>query len=408
MRNNHFMRSNSPLILHQISNFASGIGNSIVMITIPWLVLEETNSPAFAGLVAAISALPGLLISPFGGWLVDHLGRRAVSIGADLLSALSVIAFPIVAITSGLSSISILVIAVIGGIFDPAGYTARKTLLADVAKASGKELDQLNGFHDGFMGLSWIAGPAVGAGLISTVGAVNSFWVAAALFVIAALAIAFLRVGNLGRDARELAIEMGEESDRSMRIGFQVLWNDKLLRTLTLAILVLAAVYLPTETVVLPTYFEDLGNPAGLGLVISAISAGAALGSFGYGWIISRVSRKTLVRMVLIGNAISIIPMALLPQIPLLMVAGFLLGLSWGPFNPLISSLIQQRVPADQHGRVFGIQSAVFYAAPPLGMVASGLAVESFGVGNTYLVLAAILSITAIVALLTKSLRANF
>jgi MFS family permease len=408
MRNNHFMRSNSPLILHQISNFASGIGNSIVMITIPWLVLEETNSPAFAGLVAAISALPGLLISPFGGWLVDHLGRRAVSIGADLLSALSVIAFPIVAITSGLSSISILVIAVIGGIFDPAGYTARKTLLADVAKASGRELDQLNGFHDGFMGLSWIAGPAVGAGLISTVGAVNSFWVAAALFVIAALAIAFLRVGNLGRDARELAIEMGEESDRSMRIGFQVLWNDKLLRTLTLAILVLAAVYLPTETVVLPTYFEDLGNPAGLGLVISAISAGAALGSFGYGWIISRVSRKTLVRMGLIGNAISIIPMALLPQIPLLMAAGFLLGLSWGPFNPLISSLIQQRVPADQHGRVFGIQSAVFYAAPPLGMVASGLAVESFGVGNTYLVLAAILSITAIVALLTKSLRANF
>jgi MFS family permease len=151
-----------------------------------------------------------------------------------------------------------------------------------------------------------------------------------------------------------------------------------------------------------------LGNPSGLGLVISAISAGAALGSFGYGWIISRVSRKTLVRMVLIGNAISIIPMALLPQIPLLMAAGFLLGLSWGPFNPLISSLIQQRVPADQHGRVFGIQSAVFYAAPPLGMVASGLAVESFGVGNTYLVLAAILSITAIVALLTKSLRTNF
>jgi MFS family permease len=408
MRNNPLMRKNSPLILHQISNFASGIGNSIVMITIPWLVLEESNSPAFAGLVAAISALPGLLISPFGGWLVDHLGRRAVSIGADLLSALSVIAFPIVAITSGLSSVSILVIAVIGGIFDPAGYTARKTLLADVAKASDRELDQLNGFHDGFMGLSWIAGPAVGAGLISTVGAVNSFWVAAALFVIAALAIAFLRVGNLGRDARELAIEMGEESDRSMRIGFQVLWNDKLLRTLTLAILVLAAVYLPTETVVLPTYFEDLGNPAGLGLVISAISAGAALGSFGYGWIISRVSRKTLVRMVLIGNAISIIPMAFLPQIPLLMAAGFLLGLSWGPFNPLISSLIQQRVPADQHGRVFGLQSAVFYAAPPLGMVASGLAVESFGVGNTYLVLAAILSITAIVALLTKSLRSTF
>lgn len=408
MRNNHFMRKNSPIILHQISNFASVLGNSIVMITIPWLVLEETNSPAFAGLVAAVSALPGLFISPFGGWLVDHLGRRAVSIGADLLSSISVIAFPIVAMTSGLSSLSILVIAVIGGIFDPAGYTARRTLLADVAKASDRELDQLNGVHDGFMGVSWIVGPAVGAGLISTVGAVNSFWVAAALFVIAAISIAFLKVGNLGRDARELAIKMGEESDTSMRIGFQVLWNDKILRTLTISILVLAAVYLPTETVILPTYFEDLDNPFGLGLVISAISAGAALGAFGYGWIISKISRRALIRMVLLGSAISIMPMAFLPQIPILMAAGFLLGLSWGPFSPLISSLIQQRVPADQHGRVFGIQSAVFYAAPPLGMVASGLAVESFGVGNTYLVLAVILSITAIVALLTKSLRSTF
>jgi predicted MFS family arabinose efflux permease len=89
-------------------------------------------------------------------------------------------------------------------------------------------------------------------------------------------------------------------------------------------------------------------------------------------------------------------------------MAGFFLGLFWGPFNPLISTLIQQRVLADQQGRVFGVQTAVFYAAPPLGMVATGLSVESFGVRTTYLVLAAILSVTAILALLTKSLRSNF
>ena len=378
------------------------------MITIPWLILQETGSPAFAGLVAAISALPGLFISPIGGWLVDHIGRRSVSIGADLLSSLSVMAFPIVALTSDLSSLTILLIAVVGAIFDPAGYTARKTLLADVAKASEIKLDRLNGIHDGFMGLAWIIGPAVGAGLISTIGAVNSFWVSAALFIIAALAIAFLRVGNLGRDARDLAEQRGEVSNRSIHVGFQVLWSDKLLRTITISILVLAAVYLPTETVVLPTYFEQLGNPAGLGIVISALAAGSTIGSFGYGWISTRLSRRTLVRMTLIGTAVSIIPMAFLPPLPLLATAAFFLGLSWGPFNPLISTLIQQRVPADQQGRVFGVQTAVFYAAPPLGMVISGLSVENVGVRTTYLFLAAILSTTAILALLTKSLRSKF
>jgi MFS family permease len=408
MHHNHGMSKSIPVFLHQLSNFVSGLGNSIVMITIPWLILQETGSPAFAGLVAAISALPGLFISPIGGWLVDHIGRRSVSIGADLLSSLSVMAFPIVALTSDLSSLTILLIAVVGAIFDPAGYTARKTLLADVAKASEIKLDRLNGIHDGFMGLAWIIGPAVGAGLISTIGAVNSFWVSAALFIIAALAIAFLRVGNLGRDARDLAEQRGEVSNRSIRVGFQVLWNDRLLRTITISILVLAAVYLPTETVVLPTYFEQLDNPAGLGIVISALAAGSTIGSFGYGWISSRLSRRTLVRMTLIGTAVSIIPMAFLPPLPLLATAAFFLGLSWGPFNPLISTLIQQRVPADQQGRVFGVQTAVFYAAPPLGMVISGLSVENVGVKTTYLFLAAILSITAILALLTKSLRSKF
>jgi MFS family permease len=112
--------------------------------------------------------------------------------------------------------------------------------------------------------------------------------------------------------------------------------------------------------------------------------------------------------MIPMGSAVSIIPMAFLPPLPVLMLAGFLLGLSWGPYNPLISTLVQQRVPAHLQGRVFGVQTAVFYAAPPLGMVLAGLSVEAFGIRATYIVLAGVLSITSILVLLTKSLRSNF
>ena len=100
--------------------------------------------------------------------------------------------------------------------------------------------------------------------------------------------------------------------------------------------------------------------------------------------------------------------MASLPPLPILVASGFMLGLAWGPFMPLMSTLIQQRVPSDQHGRVFGVQTAVFYAAPPLGMVLAGLSVEGFGVGATYIGLAMILSTTALFTLLTKALRADF
>ena len=340
--------------------------------------------------------------------MVDHIGRRTVSVGADLLSSLSVAAFPIVAATFGLSNPSILLIAVLGAAFDPAGYTARKTLLTDVAKASDADLNHLNGIHDGIMGVAWILGPAVGAGLIASVGAVNSFWVSAALFIIAALAISFLRVGDAAKESRETAEASGAETDSSMRVGIKTLWDDKVLRMLSVALLIIAAVYLPTEAVVLPTYFEDVDNPSGLGFVISALAAGSAVGSFGYGWISARMKRKTLIRLILLGSAVSIIPMAFLPPLSVLMLAGFLLGLSWGPYSPLISTLVQQRVPAHLQGRVFGVQTAVFYAAPPLGMVLAGLSVESYGIKATYIVLAGVLSVTSILVLLTKALRSNF
>jgi len=399
------MKRNYKVFLLQFSNFTSGLANSIVMITIPWLILERTDSPAFAGLVVAISALPGLIISPIGGWLIDHVGRRAVSISADILSSLSVIAFPLFASLFGLTNLAILLIAFFGAIFDPAGYTARRTLLSDVARDTKSDLDRLNGIHEGFLGVSWIAGPAVGAWLIASVGAINSFWVSAVLFILAALSIALLRVSHVNESTNE---KSEIKSDRGLRVGFVTLWQDKLLRTITIAILVIAAVYLPTESVVLPTYFENLGNPTGLGLVISALAGGSAIGAFGYGWITKRVSRRAIARFTLIGSAIAIIPMASLPPLPILIGSGFLLGLAWGPFTPLMSTLIQQRVPADQHGRVFGVQTAVFYAAPPLGMVISGLAVERFGVSATYVGLALILSSTALLTLLTKSLRENF
>ncbi len=394
-----------PVYLLEASNFTSGLGNSIIMITIPWLILERTDSPAFAGLVLALSALPALLASPLSGWMVDHLGRRAVSIGADLLSAVSVIAFPLFAIFFGLTDIVILVLAVVGAIFDPAGYTARRTLLTDTAQASDMNQNRLNGIHEGVFGVSWIAGPVVGAFLIASVGAINAFWVAGGLFLFAAASLVFLRVGDAGQEAREIKEAEGRQEHHAVIRGFIILWRDKLLRTITIAVLIIAIVYLPTESIILPAYFLDLAEPQSLGIVIGAMAAGTAIGAFAYGWISGRMSQRTLVRTILIGTAASILPMAILPPLPILVASAFFLGLFWGPFNPLMSTLVQQRVSPDEQGRVFGAQLSAFYAAPPLGMVLVGLSVERWGVQVTYIALAAALSITALVAIFARAIR---
>ncbi|NBR76700.1 MAG: MFS transporter [Actinobacteria bacterium] len=83
----------SAFVRLQVANVSSGVANGVVMITVPWLVLERTDSPARAGLLAALVSLPGIFVSPIVGGLIDRVGRRAVSALSDLLSCLSVLLF---------------------------------------------------------------------------------------------------------------------------------------------------------------------------------------------------------------------------------------------------------------------------------------------------------------------------
>ena len=373
---------------------------------IPWLVLERTGSAASAGMVIAVASLPGIVVAPLVGVAIDRFGRRIVSIVSDVLSALSVAAFPIVALNRELDLGWILALAVLGATFDPAGYTARKSMLPDVSDASGVPIDKLNGIHEGIFGVGWAIGPALGAVLIAVVGPVQAFWAPFALFVAAIVSIVLLRVGDAGQKARAARPDEQIGAWRGLVLGATVLWRDPVLRAVTIGLMVLAAVYLPTESVVLPAWFEARDEPTSLGILVSAMSMGSIIGAFGYGWLANRFTRLQLIRMVLIGTAVSIIPLALLPPLPLMVVAGFLLGLSWGPFNPLMNTLVQRRVPADVQGRVYGVQMSLFYASPPIAFLLTGWAVEEFGVQPTYVALAVVLSATSLALLFVPSLRA--
>ncbi|MEY5146744.1 MAG: hypothetical protein RL224_1058 [Actinomycetota bacterium] len=395
--------SRLPIFHLQVSNFFSGISNSVVMITIPWITLEVTDSPAFAGLVVALSAIPSLLVAPFGGILIARFGSKAVSIFADLLSALSVVAFPVLALTGYLSGPTILIFALLGAIFDPLGYTARKTMIQPTAQLGRLDVEKLNGVHEGLLGSSWIIGPALGAWLIALVGAANSFWVVSAFFLIASAAIACIRSSDLEPSTKD-SKEVGKNGS-DLTLGFRRLWKDLYVRTLLLAVVVIAAIYLPTESIILPTYFESINRPLDLGIVISALALGSTAGSFAYGWLLQRIGSKALIRIAFIGASLGTLGMAFLPSFALMLLFAVILGLSWGPFSPLLTSKIQSRFPSHEHAMVFSAQTAVFYAAPPLGMLLVGFGVETFGLSPTYLFLAITMLLVSVLALASKPIR---
>jgi MFS family permease len=397
-----------PVALLQVPNLLSGMSNGVVTIAVPWLVLDRTGSVAAAGLVAAISALPGILAAPLSGWAVDHFGRRIVSIISDLLSAISVAAIPIVAFFTDLTLAWIIALAMLGAVFDPAGYTARKALIPDVAEASHMSVTRLNGIHEGVFSVGWVIGPLVGSLLIATLGAVSAFWVPFVLFLISALLIVFLHVGDAGQDAKAAREEAGEEHPNAWQnavLGVKIIWNDRALRALIIAVTILGSIYLPTETVLLPAHFVAIDQPQSLGLVLAALSAGTIIGAFGYGWLSQRVSRLNITRAVLVATVAFYLPIALLPPLPLMVAAGFAIGLAWGPMQPLMNTVVQRRVEPDAQGRVYGIQTSLFYALPPVFMLATGVIAERTGVMPVLLGLWVLMVIVAIGVLMVKSIH---
>jgi MFS family permease len=174
---------------------------------------------------------------------------------------------------------------------------------------------------------------------------------------------------------------------------------------LTIAVAVAWLIYMPTESVLLPVHFEATDQPAAFGIVLSAMSAGGMLGAFGYGRLTTRWSLHRITTSCMLLTAAAYVPLALLPSPALMLLPAFLLGLAWGPLEPLLNTVVQDRFRETLHGRVFGVQMAIFYAAPPLGQLLAGLAVEGYGVQPVLLAIAGGLVLLAVVVALVPSLR---
>ncbi|HZC78910.1 MAG TPA: MFS transporter, partial [Ktedonobacterales bacterium] len=73
----------------------SDIGGAVSELAYPLLVLAVTHSPAQAGFVAALRALPSTLFSLLAGVLVDRWDRRWVMLVCDIGRALSLASIPV-------------------------------------------------------------------------------------------------------------------------------------------------------------------------------------------------------------------------------------------------------------------------------------------------------------------------
>ena len=381
------MRIRHSHLLALAALFASA-GNSAVHIAVPWLVLETTGSSANAGVVLGISGFSVIFTAPIIGGLIAVLGARPVSIWADIISAGSVVLFPIIGSLFGLNLTSLLIISIIGAMFDPSGATARKSLIQAVAERDGLSLIKFNGTYAAAATIGTVLGPTGAALAISFVGINSTFYLIAIVFLMASCLAFFIpEVTTYTKSDGNFSVK---NVFKETRIGMSALWNDKPLLSLVGLYTLLTAIYMPVESVVLSRYFQDLNEPRTLGFVLSAMSVGIVIGSLQFHRAVRNFSPGNLViiSMTLIGAAVC--TMAFLPNAIIFICLGLALGLAFGPVSPMSNYLVQQRMPQHLHGPVFGTQFSLTHLATPAGTLALGLIVQSVSIAPLLFVIGAL------------------
>ena len=383
----------------------AGAGNGISIVAFPWLVLQRTGSALDASIVAMAGTLPLLAATLIAGAAVDFLGRRRVSMISDALSAVSVAAVPVLALVFGTDIINVAVLAVLaalGALFDPAGMTARETMLPEAANRAGWTLDHANSVYEAIFNLAYIVGPGIGGLLIATLGGVNTMWVTAGAFVLSICAIGVLRLDGAGRPDR--AVRAGGVWAGIVE-GLRFVWNDRVLRTLAFVDLAATGLFMPMESVLFPKYFTDRNEPVQLGWVLMALSIGGLVGALGYAVMSRYMRRRTVMLIAVITLGVGMTVIAFLPPLPVILLLCVVVGFVYGPIAPIYNYVMQTRAPQRLRGRVVGVMGSLAYAAGPLGLILAGPLADAAGLHTTFLALSLPMLMLGVVAVFLPALR---
>jgi len=395
-------RNLRPFVLLQAASFVSLVSGSMTFMLMPWIAIQLTGSAVNAGLMVTITSIPGLILSPVMGGFIDRYGRRRVAILSELGSAVMNLVIAVLAAVIGLSLPALIAIAIIKTIVGSGVMSARKSLVPDAAAVGNLTLERANSIHESVAAAGFATGPAIASILVSSIGAFNTFYVVAALGAVAVLITLAIRVHEQ-HEARDAEDEGRNWLSYSIQ-GFKVVFETPAILTIMSAFLVLAMIYLPTEMVVLPSWYQSIKQPSGLGFLLSVMAISTTVGSLLFERVAKVLSFANILRVAILGVSIGMLPMSLLPAQWAMLAFGVVLGLAWGPLPVLLNTVIQRLIPANKRGRVFSLEMTLWTAGPMISMTFAGMAVDAFGVRVVYPALAVLVLIASVIVSTRKSL----
>ncbi|MFT7839293.1 MFS transporter [Saccharothrix sp. BKS2] len=357
---------------------ASSLGNGVTQLAYPLVMLALTGSPAAAGALAAVRAVPYLVLGLPAGALVDRWDRKRTMVLCDLGRAVNVATVPVAVLLDALTPAHLVVTGLVGGVLHVFFSAAENAVLPSVV-ARDRLTSAVSATETAQAATGVVAGPLGGA--LLQLGRGVPFLVDAVSFLVSALCFASVRADLRPErvERRSLRAEVAE--------GVRWLWRHRGLRSIALTAAGLQVAISGIALVAIVSAGD--ASPTAVGGLFAALGAGGVVGAFLAPRLKDRLGLNGLLLGVVWLHAGLWAAMALVDSLVAVGVVLALFTVSMPCFGVAALSYQLEVTPDHLLGRVGTAFSLLIWAATPVGAAAAGLLLDLTTPGTTSLVFAA-------------------
>ncbi|CAL9414880.1 MFS transporter [Streptomyces sp. enrichment culture] len=391
-----------PNVLRWVGAYtASMVGDTVFFLALSWAAVQN-GTPAQAGLVTAVSAVPRALLMLGGGVVADRLGPRRVVIGSDTVRCLTVLAVAAVLFAADPGLWLLALLAVVFGTVDAVFMPAVGAL---PARITGKDqLARVQGMRGLAIRFAAVVGAPLGGLGVAVGGAAAAFAFAGLLIAVSVPLLVSVRMRDLPAD--DASDVRQTTAWRDLVGGLRYVRRHRVLGPLMIAIALGDLGFVGPLNVGLTLLADERGwGASGMGWVLAGFGTGAGVAALLL-TVRGRLPRAGCVAAgAIIPGAGAIAALAHAPGLPVAVGTAVLVGLLTGLSGAMCGALLQTQSDPAYLGRVTAVGGIVSLGIAPLSMPLSAAAIGVWGTGPVFAVSAAVCGLGGVVALCAPGVR---
>lgn len=369
------------------------LGDGATYTALAWITVGRAGA-AGLGVLGVCLTLPVILGGAVIGPLLDRFSRRKLFIYDSVFRGLVVALIPLAAALGRLAMWQLYAVALVYGLLKIIPLAGTPAVMPELVPEG--ELQAAFGLEATAMGAANVLGPAIGALLITLVGASNVLLLDAASYLAFAFLISLIKA-PLDRPARGVdgtAGTAGTAATAKQKSGwapvFDMIVHDRFLLVLTLSFATFN-IAVGSLLVALPWLAKfEFDGPGVLGLLLATFAAAELVGS-----LVSGAVKTTEKQMLRIGQ-LQIISggmlLLLMPRnLPVILIGLLLTGILSAPMTVLGGVVRMTRIPHEMRGRAMTLMRTTMAGALPAGSAIGGILLS----GGHYTALIALITVLA-------------